>query len=147
MYWTYVNFITLGFMAVIMLPNIYYAAKCRDVENKCKNRIANIFEQIGRYSAFSLMILSFGKKFGFSSRNGFVIWLIISVSLIMAYLICWIFYFKNQTFNLSMALAILPAVLFTETGLMLKYWPLTAAAVIFAFSHIYVTYKNAKESK
>ena len=43
-----------------------------------------------------------------------------------------------------MALAIIPAVIFLLSGITLQYILLVIAALIFAASHIYVTWQNVK---
>lgn len=46
-----------GFGAVIimMIPNILFAVKNKDMRNQCENRLMNAIEQIGRYACFVLM--------------------------------------------------------------------------------------------
>ena len=40
----------LVFVTVIMIPNIIFAAKCKDgFENKWHNKTVEVFEQIGRF--------------------------------------------------------------------------------------------------
>lgn len=53
------NVYGLFFIIVIMVPNIIYAIKCKDgFENKWKNKVVEIFEQIGRYGCFGFMIFN-----------------------------------------------------------------------------------------
>ena len=44
---------------------------------------------------------------------------------------------------LALALSILPSVLFLESGILRCYFPLIAAALLFAPCHILISYKNA----
>ena len=56
----------LIFIAVIMIPNIIFAIKCKDsFENKFNNKIAQLIEQIGRFGCFGFMIINIpGTSFG-----------------------------------------------------------------------------------
>ena len=49
----------LAIIAIIMVPNIIYAVKCKDgFINKWNNKIVEAVEQIGRFSCFGFMIIS-----------------------------------------------------------------------------------------
>lgn len=56
----------LLFIAVIMIPNIIFAIKCKDgFENKWKNKYVEIIEHIGRFCCFGFMIVNIpGTYFG-----------------------------------------------------------------------------------
>ena len=46
----WLNLFGLIFVAVILIPNIIFAAKCKDgFENKYKNKFIEIIEQTGRF--------------------------------------------------------------------------------------------------
>jgi len=137
----------LGFIivAIMLIPNIIYGIKFKDVENKCTNRAMNIIEQVGRYGSMALMVLPlFVWKFGFSSVFMMLVYVFGNGILLLMYLIIWVFYFKKQTMKKAMALAIIPTCIFLLSGLTLYHWILVAAAVIFGIGHIYVTYQNNK---
>ena len=66
----------LFFIILIMIPNIVFALKCKEAfENPWKSKIAKIleiFEQIGRYGCFAMMIFNIpGTYFGFFSDFAF----------------------------------------------------------------------------
>ena len=44
-----INIFGLIIVLLILVPNIIYAIRVKDQENKCQNKIMNILEQIGRY--------------------------------------------------------------------------------------------------
>ncbi len=50
----WLNLYGLAFIAVIMIPNIIYAIKCKEgFENKWHNKIVELLEQIGRFGCFA----------------------------------------------------------------------------------------------
>lgn len=53
---------------IMMIPNIIFAVKNKDMTNKCDNRLMNVIEKIGRYACIVLMWLPLlVGKFGFQS--------------------------------------------------------------------------------
>ncbi len=53
-----INIFGLIIVLLILVPNIIYAIRVKDQENKCQNKIMNILEQIGRYGCmFCLLYL------------------------------------------------------------------------------------------
>lgn len=136
----------LVIMILLMIPNIIFAIKSRGQENKCTNKVMNIIEQIGRFGSMFLMIFNIGiLDYGCASVRGYIIYLIGSVILIMAYWIAWMLYFSKPRLVVSMALAIIPTILFLLSGFMLRQYLLVITALAFGIGHIYVTYQNAKE--
>ena len=60
------NPLGIAIILLMMVPNVIFALRHRDMENKCKNRLINLLEQIGRYGCLVLMIICIGlDKFGF----------------------------------------------------------------------------------
>lgn len=134
-----------GFIIIVLmlLPNLMYAYKNKNIENKCTNRIINIIEQIGRYCSMFLMIFNIGLlEFGFRLDSDFWIWLISIFTLLLLYWIFWFFYFKKPKIIFAMLLAIIPSAIFIFSGFILRHWLLVIFGVIFSFGHIYVTYHN-----
>lgn len=143
-----INLCGLAVVIIMLIPNIFYAARFRGVENKCKNRLMNTAEQIGRYSSFALMFLPIGVwEFGFAGLNEFFIYLFGNAALLLCYLITWVFYFKKQTMQRALALAVVPTLIFLLSGLTLRHWLLASASVVFGIGHIYVTYINNKKGR
>ena len=53
----WINIFGAIFIAVIMIPNIIYAIKCKDgFENRWSNRTVEVIEQIGRFGCFGFMV-------------------------------------------------------------------------------------------
>lgn len=142
----WIDIVGLVIVLLIMLPNIVYAVKFHGLENKCKNRGMNILEQIGRYASMFFMTFHIGlAEFGFSSVETFIIYMIGNVIFIIAYWIIWITYFVNVKFWKSMALAIIPTIIFLTSGISSRRYLLVVSAIIFGIGHVYVTYQNTKE--
>ena len=60
----------------------------------------------------------------------------------VAYWIVWMLYFAEVSMWRSMALAIIPTLLFLFGGITMRNIPAIVLAVVFGIGHIYVTYKN-----
>lgn len=144
---SWLNVFGLIFVILLLIPNIIYAVKYRDVENLCKNKAMNVLEQIGRYGSMFLMVFNIGiTEFGFTSTNAFLIYFLGSILLMLTYWIMWIIFFVNPSMWNRMALAIIPTLLFLLSGCTLGHILLIITAIIFGIGHIYVTYTNAKLS-
>lgn len=143
------NVFGLAFVAVIMIPNIVFAVKCRDgFENMWSNKAVETFEQIGRYGCFFTMIINIpGTAFGFRSDEAFAVYLIADAVLVLAYCGIWIVCFKRNNIFRALALSIIPSVIFLFSGIMSRSVLLMISAVIFAPCHILISYKNATERK
>ena len=141
----WINIFGLIIIVLLLIPNAIYAYKNKNIENKCKNKLMNIIEQIGRYGSMLLMVFNIGVvELGFKSNESFAIWIISVIILMILYWIFWILYFKSKGLIKAMVLAIIPSIIFIYTGIMLRYWLLVTFGVLFAVGHIYVTYKNNK---
>ena len=140
------NIFGLIFIAIIMIPNIIYAIKCKDgFINKWSNKTVELLEQIGRFGCFGFMIINIpGTWFGWWSDNAFAAYLIVNVILVLLYCTIWIICFKKNTVFRALALSVLPSVLFLFSGIMSRSVLLMISAVIFAPCHITISYKNAE---
>lgn len=140
------NPLGIAIILLMMVPNVIFALRHRDMENKCKNRLLNLLEQIGRYGCLVLMIICIGlDKFGFGSVEAFLIYLFGSALLLLAYFIFWILYGKSPSRKKALALAIIPCCLFLLCGVTLRQWPLVVFAVLFCVCHVCVTLSNNPE--
>lgn len=137
------NPLGIAIILLMMAPNVIFALRHRDMENKCKNRLINLLEQIGRYGCLVLMIICIGlDKFGFGSVEDFLIYLFGSALLLLAYFIFWILYGKSPSRKKALALTIIPCCLFLLCGVTLRQWPLVVFAVFFCVCHVCVTLSN-----
>ncbi len=141
----WINIYGLAFVMIIMIPNIIFAIRNKDgFDNLWVNKPVEAVEQIGRFGCFGFMIVKIpGTWLGFRSEDAFVTYLIINVVLIVLYCIIWLLYFRvNRVFR-ALALSILPSILFLFSGVMSRSILLIAGAILFAPSHILISYKNA----
>lgn len=140
------NVFGLIFMAVILIPNILFAVKCKDgFENKWKNRTVETLEQIGRFGCFGFMIFNIpGTWFGWWSDEAFAVYLVVDALLVGLYCLVWIVCFRKSSVFRALALSILPSVLFLFSGIMTRSVLLTISALLFAPAHIAISWQNAK---
>ena len=140
------NLFGLIFIVVIMIPNTIFAIKCKEgFDNKWSNKTVEIIEQAGRFGCFVFMIINIpGTWFGWRSDESFALYLIADIVLVMGYCAIWIACFKKSSVFRALALSIIPSVLFLFSGIMSRSVLLIIASVLFAPSHIMISYKNAK---
>ena len=142
----WINIFGAVFIAVIMIPNIIYALKCRDgFENKWNNKGVEVVEQIGRFGCFGFMVVNIpGTWFGWWSDEALAMYLIVNVVLIILYCVIWIICFRKNTIFKVLAFSIIPSVIFMFSGIMSRSALLVVASLLFAPAHILISYKNAK---
>lgn len=140
------NVFGLVFIAVIMILNIVFWIKHKDgFENKWNNKAVELIEQVSRFCCFGFMIINIpGTWYGWWSDEAYVIYLIADAILVMIYCVIWIVCFsKNNVFR-ALALSVIPSVLFLFSGIMSRSILLFISSLLFAPSHIIISYKNAK---
>ncbi|HBP43719.1 MAG TPA: hypothetical protein DD621_03490 [Clostridiales bacterium] len=139
------NYIGLIIICLIMIPNIIFAFTNRDgFINIYKNKGVEICEQIGRYGCFIFMIVNIPYTyFNFWFTNAMIVYAIVNTLLVFGYLVIWIACFKKNSVFKSLSLSILPSVMFLFSGVMLASIPLIICALIFAPTHILISYKNS----
>ena len=140
------NIFGLIFIVVILIPNIIFAIKCKDgFDIKWKNKYVEVMEQVGRFGCFGFMIINIpGTWFGWWSDEAFALYLIVDGILVTIYCATWIIYFKKSSVFRALALSIIPSILFLFSGIMSRSVLLIIATVLFAPSHILISYRNAK---
>lgn len=136
----------LLFVAVIMIPNVIFAVKCKDgFQNKWDNRLVETVEQIGRFGCFAFMVVNIpGTCFGWQSDRALTAYLVVDAVLAAAYCVIWMICFRKSSLFRALSLSILPSLLFLFSAVMSRSILLGIAAVLFAPSHILLSYKNAK---
>lgn len=136
-----------GFLIItlMMIPNILFTLRNRNMENKCPSRPVIVLEQIGRYGSMTLMVFPLLVwEFGFSSVATLIVWTALCALMLLAYFICWGLYFRRPSLKTALWLAILPSGIFILRGFFLHHWLLLVFGIIFAFGHIYITSCNNK---
>lgn len=134
------------FVAIIMIPNIIFAIKCKNgFENKWNNKFVETMEQIGRFSCFGFMFINIPRTcFGWWNDKAFIIYIAGDIVLVTLYCLIWIICFKKNSIFRALALSIIPSILFLFSGIMSRSILLILASIIFAPSHIMISYNNAK---
>ena len=140
------NIFGLIFIVVILIPNIIFATKWKDgFDIKWKNKYVEVMEQVGRFGCFGFMVINIpGTWFGWWSDEAFALYLIVDGILVTIYCATWIIYFKKSSVFRALALSIIPSILFLFSGIMSRSVLLIIATVLFAPSHILISYRNAK---
>lgn len=143
------NIYGLCFVAVIMIPNIVFAVRCKEgFENKWNNKAVEALEQVGRFGCMAFMIFNIPPLcFGSLSGGTLGVYLTVNIVLLAAYCLIWIICFRKNSLFRALVLSIIPSALFLFSGIMLLSVPLIVTAVIFAPCHIAISYKNAITEK
>ena len=128
-----------------MIPNIIYGIKNPgDFENYAKSKTLILFEQIGRYGCFILMIFNIPfTYFGPWFDNDLSIYIIINSILTLIYLIGWVICWNKRKLLRAYLLSIVPSIIFVFSGIVYLNIPLLTLSVIFAITHITISLINA----
>lgn len=142
----WLNIYGLVFVMIIMIPNIIFAMKCKDgFENKWNHKGVETIEQIGRFGCFGFMCIHIpGTWFGWWSDEAFAIYLIVDAILVILYCGIWMVCFQNSSIFRALALSIIPSILFLFSGIMSRSILLIISAILFAPSHIIISYQNGR---
>lgn len=134
------------FVFLLLVPNIVFAMTHKDgFENRWRNRMVEILEQIGRFGSFCFMFLClpFACR-GWWFDGAKAVYLSLGTVLVFLYLMGWILLWKEDSVRKSLWLSVLPSLLFLESGILTANIPLILAAVLFAPCHITISYQNAR---
>lgn len=142
------NYYGLIFIVLIMLPNIVYAIKNKNsITNNYTNKIAEIFEQIGRYACMAFMIFNIPYTwFGFYFDYANIVYIVVNSALVTAYCIIWVILWNKDGMLKSLLLSILPSLVFIFSGVITASIPLIIFAIIFAVTHILISVKNTPKN-
>ena len=138
------NLYGLILLILILIPNIIYAFKIKQLSKQSTRNSLLILEQIGRYGCMIFMTLNIPHVcFGYLLGNTKLIYLIVNVLLIATYYLCWAILRKKESKLKALLLSIIPSVIFLFSGVINISIPLLLCSIIFTFSHVYISYKNA----
>ncbi len=138
-----INVFGLIIILLILVPNIIYAIKVKDHQNKCQNKFMNVLEQIGRYGCMFLMVFNIGVfEFGFNSVEMIMVYLFGNLILLTSYLAIWVLFLKKPEYPKQISLAVIPTIIFLLSGITMMHVLLIIFGIIFGVGHIYVTYQN-----
>lgn len=138
------NYYGLIIMAIVMIPNIIYAATHKnETVGVYNNKAVVIAEQIGRYGCFLLMIFNIPYTyFNFWFEHALTVYLTVNGELLLAYLIFWIVCWKHNDLLKALSLSILPTAIFLFSSVILANIPLIVFAVVFGVNHILISFKT-----
>lgn len=141
----WINLYGILFAAIILIPNIVFAITQKGgFENKFKNKVVEILEQVGRFGCLIFMVLLIpGLYRGFWFTNAKAVYLCLGFAIAFLYCLFWIVFWKESSVRKALTLSILPSALFFESGVLTLNIPLIVFSVIFAVCHIIISYKNA----
>lgn len=138
------NFFGLIFVCVIMIPNVIFVIKQKYVlENKYKNKAAEVIECIGRCGCVCFMVFNIPTAcLGWWFDKAIAVYLIVDTILLALYCVIWILCWnKNNVFK-ALSLSIIPSVIFLFSGIMIRSVLLIVSALLFMPTHILISYKN-----
>lgn len=140
----WLNYYGIAIVAIILLPNIIFAIKCKDgFANNYNNKAAQVFEQIGRYGCMAFMVFNIPfTYFNFWFDNALIAYLSVNGGLCLTYVIFWVICRNNNGKLRALSLSVIPSAIFLFSGIVLASVPLMVFAVIFAVNHILISYKN-----
>lgn len=139
----WINVLGTVIIAVMLIPNLIYAAKGQHTEHGYHNKFLEIIEQVSRFLSIVLLIFPIGiSAFGFRTVAHMVIYLSANALMLLFYIITWGFYFKKQTMRRALSLAIIPTLIFLISGITLGHWALVISSAVFGFSHILITFRS-----
>ena len=132
-------------MAILMVPNmVYFTKRKEETPRKWNNKIVEIIEQIGRIGCTFFMIINIpGWWSDWGSGELLTIYLIVNTGFVVVYCMIWTMGFNRNSALAALALSGIPSALFLFSGIAIRYVPLIVAALLFAPSHILISYKNA----
>ena len=138
------NVFGLIFTAVIMMQCCMLRLSAKMVDNTWNNKYVEVTEQVGRLGLFQFMIINIPELgSGGGLANAHLLYLIVDTILVMLYCAIWIMYFKKNSVFQSIAF-----LLFLQCCSYLVGYGrsvlLIIASVLFAPSHIVISYKNVK---
>lgn len=138
------NIYGLVFIVIIMVPNIIFAIKQKDTSNgKFHNKTVEIIEQIGRYGCFGFMIFNIpATYFGLWFKSAIVVYIVINSFLVALYCIIWMLCWRKNNLFKALSLSIIPSIIFLFSGIMYGSTLLGVSTLLFAPTHIYISYKN-----
>lgn len=138
------NVFGLSFVILLMIPNIIFAIIKKDgFTNKITNKYIISIEQISRIGCIIFMTFNIPYTwFGWWSDEAFAVYLIVNSILVIIYILLFIIFFNKSSKAKVLILSIIPSCIFIFSGLMSRSILLIISSFVFAFSHIYISYKN-----
>ena len=140
------NYYGLIAVVIILIPNIICSILNKGAfENKFNNKAIIVLEQIGRYGCMVFMVFNIPYTwFDFWFENALIVYWAVGGTLLAAYCLGWLIFWKSKSLIKALYLSITPTVLFLFCGIIIASIPLIVCAILFGACHITISYKNAK---
>ena len=128
----------------MMIPNIVLAIRHKEVfESKYHNPMVEAIEQMGRYGCFGFMIFNIPTTwFGWWSDEAFALYLIVDAVLVALYGVIWVLCWRRQSMFKALSLSVIPSIIFLFSGIMSRSVLLIFSALLFAPTHIRISYRT-----
>ena len=136
-----------GFNAIIILlgANLFTVlGKKVKFTEYYHNKIVTVLEQIGRFGCIITMIINIPYTcFGFFIDYGNYVYPVFTGVMVAVYIIGWLKKGEKESVGYALLLSIVPSVLFLIDGILILNVPLIVFSLIFAPTHILISYKNS----
>ena len=139
------NYYGLAIIIIIMIPNIVWAAKQKGRYTEYyTNKTVGTLEQVGRFGCFITMIVNIPFTYlGFWTSDFLTVYIAANAVLVTIYIVTWIVKGNRESIPCALILAIVPSIIFIFDGIAVRSLLLFALSLIFAPTHILISYKNS----
>lgn len=129
----------------LMIPNVIFALRQKgSFESNYRNKWIELAEQMGRLGCIAFMIFPIPhRELGWSSEQAFIIYLLVDAMGLALYYAIWLLCRDKHNRFKALSLSMIPSTIFLFSGVMCGSLGLIVSAVIFATTHIWISYKNA----
>ena len=138
------NYVGLIIIVLIMVPNVVYALKHRSQGNTNVPTYVVVLENLGRYASMFFLVFNIPNTwFSFFVPNGMLFYILVNSVLVAAYAALFIAFWNKTGTAKALWLSILPSLVFLYSGAMIVSIPLMISSLLFAFTHVYISIRNA----
>ncbi len=138
------NAIGLGIVIMLLIAKAIFGAENKSGFNLWQNKMVETLESIGRVGCFICMVINVPYTYmGFASKWAYLAYMLTDGTITAAYCLIRMSMGKKSSVLRALLLSILLSVMFIVSGVLLRSALLTAFALIFAPTHVLISYKNA----
>ena len=136
-----VNLWGLLFAAILVVPHIVYARTHTVSTADCSNRAMVYIARTGRFFSAFLLVFNIGVlEKGFPEPKALMerFWLITAGSLLLAYVLLWLLFFKTGSRGAALAIVIVSAVTVIFSGIVQVKTLLMTAGIVYLSGELYL---------
>ena len=138
------NYVGLIIIVLIMVPNVVYALKHRSQGNNNVPTYVVVLENLGRYASMFFLVFNIPNTwFSFFVPTGMLFYILVNSVLVVTYIALFIAFWNKTGMAKALWLSILPSLVFLYSGAMIVSIPLMISSLLFAFTHVYISIRNA----